>query len=93
MEFAEKLDNFIKINYKNYAQFAKFSGIDSSRLNSYLKGRSHPKLNKLEDFYYAGVNPNWLITGQGSMFSDSEKGLQLHEAYIEKTLIKNQELQ
>lgn len=89
--FSERLELFLKTNYKNYADFAKTVGLDRSQITAYVKGRTKPLLKKMEEFYEAGVDPNWLITGKGNMFSDSEKGLKLHEAYIEKQLISNQE--
>jgi transcriptional regulator with XRE-family HTH domain len=91
--FAKRLDEFIIRSYKNYAEFAKAIGVDRSTIWHYINGLTKPPLSRMEDFYKAGVNINWLITGEGSMFSDCENGLRLHEAYVEKTLIKNQELQ
>lgn len=63
--------NDIRFHYKfkNNVDFAKFLGITPQNLSNWYK-RNHFDIERV----YAkceGINPTWLLTGKGPMFSDS----------------------
>ena len=69
-------DNLVKLrNYygKSQAVFASFVGVNKDSLSNWETGRSDPGASKLALLVEnTGVNLNWLLTGQGSMFAQTE---------------------
>lgn len=81
---ADRIREFIRINYKSYAEFARVVGTDRSRITSYVKGRTSPALKNLKSLYDAGLNTEWLMTGQGNMYANNDTGVTLSKEFIKK---------
>ncbi len=66
-EIGARLGKLLKIMHlKNY-QFAEKFGISKASLNRYKSGERLPEPQLLLDLCKAGVNINWLLTGEGTM--------------------------
>lgn len=73
--FYERLAEIKKyLNIKSDRSFAQKIGISPENIKSYKKG-SQPSLSILVDILsnIEGLNPEWLLTGTGSMFVDEEE--------------------
>lgn len=57
---------------KNQEEFAELTGISRPSVHRIEKNDSEIGIEVLSKLYAHGVNPTWLITGQGNMFLESE---------------------
>lgn len=80
MIVGERLAQFIKKSYKIQKEFAEFTKISAQQVNNYVTGRSKPSIDVLEKFVRAGLNSNWLLTGEGIMFADNIAGTKFSNA-------------
>ncbi len=84
MDFHQRLSSFISNNYESNIFYSNFIKIDSTQLNKYTKGRHYPSFETLIKFYESGVSLDWLLSGDGSMFAENEKGNELKVKYETK---------
>lgn len=54
------------------ADLAKVLGMPYQTVLNYSKGDREPKWDFIRQLYLYGVNPRWLLTGEGSMFQDGK---------------------
>ena len=66
---ADRLKRFYESNYSTQREFAEAVGINSTTLYRYMKGISKPTLNILAKMQNSGLSINWLLSGEGSMYS------------------------
>ena len=64
-------------NFKNSAEFASFLGITPQRLSNWKSRNTYdPELLYTKCL---GLNPEWLLTGEGAMFKSESEDLQVNE--------------
>lgn len=60
-------------------QFAHLFNESLHRILSYEQGRSNVPVYIIYQLYYRGINPIFLITGEGSLFAPNKAGEELYE--------------
>ena len=55
-------------------QFAHLMNETADKILNYEVGRAAVSVQLLINLYYRGFNPVYILTGEGSMFADNEKG-------------------
>ncbi len=71
-------------------QFAYLVDETSDRIKNYELGRASIPLRLLHQLYKKGINPNYIISGEGGMFAQNSQGLFLKKSISEKAQ-KNKE--
>ncbi len=73
---AERINLFIEIVYPEISKkkLAEHIGIDYYSFIRYTKGQSLPSLDNISLFCKLGVSVNWLLLGEGSVFSHDRYG-------------------
>jgi phage repressor protein C with HTH and peptisase S24 domain len=73
-KFRERLKRLIDEYFDGKAsKFARLTGIENSAISRWLSGASEPTRRNLLLVREAGINDEWLLTGQGEMIIDREK--------------------
>jgi transcriptional regulator with XRE-family HTH domain len=85
MTIGKRLEDFIKKAYKMQREFAATTGISAQQVNNYVTNRSKPSVSILKKFNVAGLNLNWLLMGNGSMFARNETGDRLRLIHEDST--------
>lgn len=72
-------------------------GISTSSMTEYIKNDRSPNGDVLKKFVDAGISANWLLSGEGDIFTTNDAGLALAELYqakreAEETRIKAAEM-
>ncbi len=88
-EIGERLYEFrtkgMKELKENFEQFLKSTGVSIERFKTYEKGEEFPDIHDLQKICAeCCLNLNWLIYGNGSMFSAREKDMEELIQHIEK---------
>lgn len=73
MTLAERLKEARAALRLKQEELAAQSGVSYSAYQKYEIGRSAPGADALEGFVRAGINANWLLTGEGSMLLTGEE--------------------
>ena len=70
----DRLLKFLSREQLTSKQFAALIGVQPSSVSHILSGRNKPSFDFMEKIAlnYPSVNLEWLITGKGSMFSETE---------------------
>ena len=55
-------------------QFAYLLSETRDRISNYENGRSAVPIKLLYELYLRGINPNYIITGEGEVFADNDAG-------------------
>jgi hypothetical protein len=55
-------------------QFGHLLGVSGDKIRNYESGRSAVPVRLLAELYRRGINPVFLIAGEGSVFADNEEG-------------------
>lgn len=76
-----RLKEFRRIVFPSNSAMARALGMSPSNLQKYLSGEMNPGNTVLDKLYRLGLNINWLLTGEGSMFADTYRGFQLTKQY------------
>lgn len=60
---------------QNSSEFSKTIGVSSSTMTEILKGRTNAGINPIQNTVrnYPDINPEWLLTGRGSMLREAEE--------------------
>ncbi|KAA6405058.1 helix-turn-helix domain-containing protein [Candidatus Tokpelaia sp.] len=71
--------------------FAKKIGISANSLAAYERGENEPAASTLSAYIeLCGINPSWLLTGNGSMFQEKKPDLDLERLAKVLELIENE---
>lgn len=65
-------------------QFAFITNESQDKIINYELGRSAIPIKLLYEIYKRGFNPNYIISGIGSIFLDDDKGIKLRELFVHK---------
>jgi len=84
MEIFERLRFFVENNFNSTRIFCELSGIDKSQICRYISGNMQPSASILQKLYLIGLNINWLLSGNGSIFADNPKGNELKAKHEDK---------
>jgi hypothetical protein len=66
------------------SQFASLIGEKSINYQNYESGKANLPVRVLVSLYYRGFNPIYILTGDGSVFADNEKGRELQKSIASK---------
>jgi len=82
----DRILHIIKFTNTTQKEFAERIGITQSAISQFLKGqskglKSDTLLSIIKEF---GINPTWLLTGEGEMFTTSHRGIEREEKSQEK---------
>lgn len=72
-----RLQQFLAAENISQAQFAETIGVARASVSHILAGRNKPGFDFLESMirHYPGLNLEWLLTGQGKMYSNAKTPL------------------
>lgn len=87
MSIGEKILIFIKRCNISQLDFAEIADINYFALSRYISGKNTPSTDSLIKFYNAGMSIDWLLTGVGSMYSNSPKGRKLKIFHEENDVV------
>ncbi|MBM2814663.1 MAG: hypothetical protein HW421_1425 [Ignavibacteria bacterium] len=65
------------------AQFAKMFGETTDKIQNYERGVSNVPNHLLVRLYRRGINPTYILTGEGSKFADNEEGRKLKTFHVQ----------
>ena len=69
MDFGNRLRNIIQELDISFTQFGKQIGVPHQSVSQWVAGQRRPRFANLAAMYeHFGINPGYLITGQGPMF-------------------------
>ncbi len=68
-------------------QFAFILDETGDKIRNYELGRAKVRVRLLHTLYYKGINPTYIITGEGEVFADNQEGRAL-KSKIRKNKIK-----
>ena len=72
---------FIKGIKLSASQFAQLVGQTVDKISNYERGISSVPSSLLIELYKNGINPTYVLTGEGSKFADNEKGRELEKHF------------
>ena len=83
--FNDRLKLYIDVVFPDEFKvtIAEQMGITKSQLSNYTCGKILPSTDKLEKFQFLGVSFNWLINGEGSIFSLEENGIAIRKQFLD----------
>ncbi len=87
MDFGTRLGQFVNENFVSVLKFSYRIEIGPSLIHKYINNKSSPGHNVLQKLYEAGCNINWLLSGEGEMWNETEEGKKLKEEHNKKTVI------
>lgn len=70
----QRLREFVDTVYNSVKAFAEAVGMQPSNLHKYLNDEREACISVLARFAEAGCDIHWMVSGEGDMFADSEKG-------------------
>jgi hypothetical protein len=70
-------------------QFAYLLEETGDRIRNYELGRAGIPVRLLYNLYYRGINPIYIITGEGSVFAPNKEGEELENKIVSKTMVQN----
>jgi hypothetical protein len=77
----DRLKYFIKCCYKTQVEFGQVCDLLPQELSRYTTQERKPGADILAKFSNAGLNLDWLFTGNGSMYANNEKGKALRNIH------------
>ena len=81
MDFGNRLRNVIQELEITFTQFAKQIGVPQPSVSQWVAGLRQPRFANLAAMYeHFGINPGYLITGQGPMFIKKKSRVSPQEA-------------
>jgi len=66
-------------------QFAYLVNETGDRIRNYELGRASIPIRLLYNLYNRGINPNFIITGDGKFFAENEEGQRLYKLILSRT--------
>jgi hypothetical protein len=90
-EIAERLryvrENLIINGVKISAgQFAEIFDTSEDKIRNYENSRSNISIELLIDLYYHGINPIFILTGDGSVYANNSSGIELQKQSLNSDL-------
>lgn len=69
-----RIKQIVEQSGKSVRAYAEFAGIAQTTLNDCIKGASEPKFGLIDRIMTAepNINPDWLLTGKGSMYRNEQ---------------------
>jgi transcriptional regulator with XRE-family HTH domain len=83
MKIGNRIKLFIQTCYKSNIFFAKRVEIDRTYLSKIINNKVSPGIDILSKFSLAGLSVDWLLNGNGSMFSSNAEGRKLKKKIID----------
>ncbi|MFA6571694.1 MAG: helix-turn-helix transcriptional regulator [Bacteroidota bacterium] len=83
MKIGNKIKLFIKTCYESQTFFAKLICVDRTYLNRIINDKISPGLDILSKLNLSGISLEWLLNGNGSMYSANAVGEKLRKKVIE----------
>ncbi len=83
LTFGDRLNKFIQQNFGSNIRFAEIVGVKFTSVSRYIYNKSMPGGEMLSKFYESGLSIDWLISGNGSMYSINSEGRKLKMKYQE----------
>ncbi len=83
-DISKRIERFVLKNYGSYTNFCEISEIDHSTISRLISGKNTPRSEVLSKMYDSGLNINWVLTGEGSMFAENNRGFELNKKYKKK---------
>lgn len=90
MEFASRLKIFITENWEAIGEFVFDVRISQSMIYKYINSESSPSGEVLKKLYDVGCNINWLLSGHGEMWNDTEAGRTLRQKHESELLVQTE---
>jgi DNA-binding XRE family transcriptional regulator len=74
------------------SKFADTIGVQRSSISHILSGRNNPSLDFVQKILnsFSNIDPNWLISGMGSMYKSDDAPSLFQEAKTEQVVVENQ---
>lgn len=80
MDFADRLREYVAIYHESYEEFGAVVGLSKNEVSNYINRYRKPGADNLAAFAKAGINVQWLLTGEGPQRVLNEKAsLQEHK--------------
>lgn len=93
IEFAERMAEVLKIFNGNISELARQAGIKPPSAKRWLTGESDPQMSNLVKLARAaGVNVQWLATGEGAQYPTQQGEDEMAQAAFQNSLNKTDEL-
>ena len=75
----DRIIEFIELEKLTAAEFADHIGVQRSSVSHVLNGRNNPSFAFIQKIieHYPHLNPRWLMTGEGSIYDDEKKTLDI----------------
>jgi len=91
----DRILQFLKDEKISSAKFADIIGVQRSSISHILSGRNKPSFDFIEKMLlsFPSLNAQWLITGKGTMFTNSPRQESLFDLKIESNQQKSTPLQ
>ncbi|PJG82398.1 helix-turn-helix domain-containing protein [Caviibacterium pharyngocola] len=83
MRISERLK--LVCEHKNWKikEFAELTGLPYRTMQGYIGGEREPNAEGMTAIAKVGVNLNWLVSGEGEMFKETEQQTDLNQTEIE----------
>jgi hypothetical protein len=90
MSFGDRLKDFIYQNFENVSQFSYDFRVSAGLLHKYFRNETNPSSEVLGRLYQIGCNINWLLSGDGEMWNDTEAGRALRQKHESELLVQTE---
>ncbi|PJG84131.1 MULTISPECIES: helix-turn-helix domain-containing protein [Pasteurellaceae] len=83
MRISERLKLVCESKNWKIKEFAKLTGLPYRTMQGYVGGEREPNAEGMAAIAKAGVNLNWLVSGEGEMFKEIEQQANFNQTEIE----------
>lgn len=90
MEIGDRLKLFLEENYESFSAFMYDVRTAQSVLYKYIRNESIPGGGFLQRLFDLGCNINWLLSGHGEMWNDTEAGQVLRKKHESELLVQTE---
>jgi hypothetical protein len=90
----QRIEKIIKLTDKSVNAFAKRIGVAQTSLRDCIKKNAEPKFSTLYKIIKTepDINPSWLLTGKGDIFTENNRYTTEKEIIIRELLLENRNL-
>ncbi|MBL8004984.1 MAG: hypothetical protein JNL36_07800 [Candidatus Kapabacteria bacterium] len=86
MSIGARFRLFVEENFSSISSFTYVIQISNGLLHKYFNDDTAPGAGVLQKLYDLGCNINWLLSGHGEMWNDTEAGRTLRDKHSKKTV-------